>query len=194
MFGNNDLLRGALIGGTEQSVGQVVASATMVNPNTTTLATLFKIMRIIMLVFVVLYFGFRSKKQKRNEQGPTQIKIKRNSFSLSKFFFTLVCSWFLSALYFRYIDSFCAGSFSYRKISIRLVWNHCLSCYWFTTKFGWIYKSRKKITDLWFIYFSLSSSSCTYFNKPFNQIIRIKTIIKSLNQRFSDFFVLIIIS
>ena len=80
MFGNNDLLRGALIGGTEQSVGQVVASATMVNPNTTTLATLFKIMRIIMLVFVVLYFGFRSKKQKRNEQGPTQIKIKRNSF------------------------------------------------------------------------------------------------------------------
>ena len=27
-----------------------------------------------------------------------------------------------------------------------------------------------------------------------NQIIRIKTIIKSLNQRFSDFFVLIIIS
>mgnify|MGYP000517628398 CR=1 FL=1 len=56
IFGNNDLLRGALIGGTEQSVGQVVASATMVNPNTTTLATLFKIMRIIMLVFVVLYF------------------------------------------------------------------------------------------------------------------------------------------
>ncbi len=62
IFGNNDLLRGALIGGTEQSVGQVVASATMVNPNTTTLATLFKIMRIIMLVFVVLYFGFISKK------------------------------------------------------------------------------------------------------------------------------------
>lgn len=80
IFGNNDLLRGALIGGTEQSVGQVVASATMINPNTTTLATLFKIMRIIMLVFVVLYFGFRSKKQKINEQGPTQIKIKRNSF------------------------------------------------------------------------------------------------------------------
>lgn len=115
IFGNNDLLRGALIGGTEQSVGQVVASATMVNPNTTTLATLFKIMRIIMLVFVVLYFGFRSKKQTKGEQATAQIKIKRNSF------FAMVRCWFLSALYFRYIDSFCTRSFSYRKISIRLV-------------------------------------------------------------------------
>lgn len=79
IFGNNDLLRGALIGGTEQSVGQVVASATMVNPNTTTLATLFKIMRIIMLVFVVLYFGLEAK-QTKGEQATAQIKIKRNSF------------------------------------------------------------------------------------------------------------------
>ena len=51
----------------------------MVNPNTTTLATLFKIMRIIMLVFVVLYFGFRSKKQTKGEQATAQIKIKRNA-------------------------------------------------------------------------------------------------------------------
>ena len=80
LFGANDLLRGALIGGTEQSVGQVVASATMVNPNTTTLATLFKIMRIIMLVFVVLYFGFMSRKQKNEQTDSPQIKIKRNSF------------------------------------------------------------------------------------------------------------------
>ena len=80
VFGGSDLLRGALIGGTEQSVGQVVASATMVNPETTTMATLFKIMRIIMLVFVVLYFGYMSRKGQQNEKHEAEIKIKRNSF------------------------------------------------------------------------------------------------------------------
>jgi uncharacterized membrane protein YadS len=58
----------------------VVASATMVNSETTTMATLFKIMRIILLVFVVLYFGFSQKKSKKNEKHEQQIKIKRNSF------------------------------------------------------------------------------------------------------------------
>ena len=70
-----------MIGGTIQSVGQVVASATMVNAETTTMATLFKIMRIIMLVFVVLYFSFQTR---RTEKAPTgqegQLKIKRQSF------------------------------------------------------------------------------------------------------------------
>ncbi len=80
LFGTNDLLRGALIGGTEQSVGQVVASATMVNSETTTLATLFKIMRIILLVFVVLYFGTRHQKERKIETSPSDIKLKRQSF------------------------------------------------------------------------------------------------------------------
>lgn len=56
-FHHNNFLRGALIGGTVQSVGQVIASATMVNEPTTTYATLFKILRIIMLVVVVLLFS-----------------------------------------------------------------------------------------------------------------------------------------
>lgn len=80
IFGSNDLSRGALIGGTIQSVGQVVASATMVNSQTATLATLFKIMRIIFLVFVVLYFGTMRKKQEKNEKNNQQIKIKRQAF------------------------------------------------------------------------------------------------------------------
>ncbi|MEJ6399848.1 YeiH family protein [Nicoliella lavandulae] len=57
VFGNVDLTRGALIGGTVQSVGQVIASATMVNQSTVEFATLFKIMRIIMLVVIVLVFS-----------------------------------------------------------------------------------------------------------------------------------------
>lgn len=56
-FGADNFRQGALIGGTVQSVGQVIASATMVNQPTTTYATLFKILRIIMLIAVVLLFS-----------------------------------------------------------------------------------------------------------------------------------------
>lgn len=66
VFGHSDLLRGALIGGTVQSVGQVVASGTMINPATTTYATLFKIMRIILLVVVVLIFGRLHQRQQNS--------------------------------------------------------------------------------------------------------------------------------
>ncbi|AVK63660.1 putative sulfate exporter family transporter [Lactobacillus sp. CBA3606] len=57
VFGSQVILKGALIGGTLQSVGQVVASASMINQATVQFATIFKIMRIMMLVVVVLIFG-----------------------------------------------------------------------------------------------------------------------------------------
>jgi len=57
LFGGNTILKGALIGGTLQSVGQVVAAASMVNQATVQFATIFKIMRIMMLVVVVIIFG-----------------------------------------------------------------------------------------------------------------------------------------
>jgi len=57
LVGPSQLLQGALIGGTLQSVGQVIASASMISPSVVTYATLFKIMRIILLVPVVLIFG-----------------------------------------------------------------------------------------------------------------------------------------
>lgn len=57
IFGGSVILKGALIGGTLQSVGQVVAAASMVNQTTVQFATIFKIMRIMMLVIVVLIFG-----------------------------------------------------------------------------------------------------------------------------------------
>ena len=46
-----------LIGGTLQSVGQVVASGVMVSEEVKDLATIFKIVRVILLVVVVLIFG-----------------------------------------------------------------------------------------------------------------------------------------
>jgi len=63
LWHGNDQLRGILIGGTVQSVGQVVASATMVNQSTVVTATLFKILRVICLVFVVSTFGYLHQKQ-----------------------------------------------------------------------------------------------------------------------------------
>lgn len=56
VFGDNLLAKSALLGGTLQSVGQVVAGASLLNAQTVQYAMLFKITRIIMLVVVVTVF------------------------------------------------------------------------------------------------------------------------------------------
>lgn len=56
IFGDNLLAKSALLGGTLQSVGQVVAGASLISPATVQMAMLFKIMRIVMLVVVVAVF------------------------------------------------------------------------------------------------------------------------------------------
>lgn len=57
IFGHDTLLTSALIGGTLQSVGQVVASASMVNEAVNEGAIIFKIIRIIFIIAVVILFG-----------------------------------------------------------------------------------------------------------------------------------------
>lgn len=54
LFSLETLKTSALIGGVLQSVGQVVASGALVNEGVKDLATIFKIVRVIFLVFVVL--------------------------------------------------------------------------------------------------------------------------------------------
>lgn len=56
----------ALIGGVLQSIGQVIASAKLVNDEVTQYATIFKIVRIIFLVVVALVFS----KMNTEETGP----------------------------------------------------------------------------------------------------------------------------
>ena len=63
LFNHNDLLSGAMIGGTLQSVGQAVGAGLMVNDTTGTFATLFKMLRVILLVFVVMSFAKMSSRQ-----------------------------------------------------------------------------------------------------------------------------------
>jgi uncharacterized integral membrane protein (TIGR00698 family) len=57
IFGHQNVLVGALIGGTLQSVGQAVGAGAMVNGDVEAYATLFKMMRVILLTVVVLVFA-----------------------------------------------------------------------------------------------------------------------------------------
>lgn len=66
LYNHSPMPTSALIGGTLQSVGQVVASGAMVNEEIKELSTIFKIVRIILLVVVVLIFGHM--KHKTNEE------------------------------------------------------------------------------------------------------------------------------
>ena len=61
---NHEVKTSAMIGGTLQSVGQVVASGEMVNEHVKELATIFKIVRVIFLVVVVFVLGHKAKTMK----------------------------------------------------------------------------------------------------------------------------------
>ena len=66
----------AMIGGTLQSVGQVVASGAMVSEHTKDLSTIFKIVRIIFLVVVVFALGHLKNKSNKEilEEEVTDIE------------------------------------------------------------------------------------------------------------------------
>ena len=76
LVGNNNLLLGALVGGVVQSVGQVVGTAALINPTVVTYATLFKMLRIILLTVVVLIFAKMAQKDDANTQIATPSKGK----------------------------------------------------------------------------------------------------------------------
>ena len=74
---NHDLTQtSAMIGGTLQSVGQVVASGAMVSEHTKDLSTIFKIVRIIFLVVVVFVLGHLKHKSNKEilEEEVTDIE------------------------------------------------------------------------------------------------------------------------
>lgn len=87
----------ALIGGTLQSIGQVIASAKFVNDDVVELSTVFKIIRIIFLVFIALVFSkvnpdtskpFFSKKQETN----AHVKAGIPWFIIGFFLFSIITS------------------------------------------------------------------------------------------------------
>lgn len=76
VFSTETIKTSALIGGILQSVGQVVASGSLVNEHVKDLATIFKIVRIIFLVFVVLGLGEMKKKSYKQNCKKSKSKIK----------------------------------------------------------------------------------------------------------------------
>lgn len=88
VFGSNLLAKSALLGGTLQSVGQVVAGASLLNAQTVQYAMLFKITRIIMLVVVVTGF---ERFAKRKQPQTTQTAKKRLPIPWYVLAFLILC-------------------------------------------------------------------------------------------------------
>lgn len=76
IFSTEMIKTSAFIGGILQSIGQVVASGSLVNEQVKDLSTIFKIVRIIFLVFVVLCFGTMKKNHSQSNCKKTNTKIK----------------------------------------------------------------------------------------------------------------------
>lgn len=74
-LGDNNMLMGALVGGTLQSVGQVVGTASLINPDVVTYATLFKMLRVILLSVVVIYMT-RAVNKETTEEAVEDVETK----------------------------------------------------------------------------------------------------------------------
>ena len=78
-FAGDYLAQSALMGGTLQSVGQVVAGASLIDGKVVQYAMLFKIIRILMLVVVVYLFGKIAAKNdatiEKNKEGKRKMTI-----------------------------------------------------------------------------------------------------------------------
>lgn len=91
LFSSEIIKTSALIGGILQSVGQVVASGNLVNAQVKDLSTIFKIVRIIFLVFVVLSFGTMKKNSCKKGCKGSSSKIKIPWYVIG---FFIMCSLF----------------------------------------------------------------------------------------------------
>ena len=75
LYGSDTLRTSALIGGTVQSVGQVVAAAKLVKDEVVTLATVLKLMRVLLIIGVAVLYG----RMNMNEGEPLFTRKKRTA-------------------------------------------------------------------------------------------------------------------
>lgn len=111
IFGNNLLAKSALLGGTLQSVGQVVAGASLINPETVKFAMLFKITRIIMLVIVVFAFKKKVNHGKSVKEVNKKFKSPIPWYVLAFLIFCLLNSFITLPAIFSIIAHFLSGWF-----------------------------------------------------------------------------------
>ncbi|MCT8975118.1 putative sulfate exporter family transporter [Clostridium sp. CX1] len=96
VFSTETIKTSALIGGILQSVGQVVASGSLVNEQVKDLSTIFKIVRIIFLIFVVLSFGTMKKKSSTTGCKNSNSKVKVPWYVIG---FFMMCSLFTMGVF-----------------------------------------------------------------------------------------------
>lgn len=80
LYSHETLHTSAFIGGILQSVGQVVASGSMINESVKDLSTIFKIVRVMFLVFVVISFSMldnKSTKDRVDELKGSEVETKK---------------------------------------------------------------------------------------------------------------------
>ncbi|OIM21544.1 hypothetical protein ATX59_03575 [Oenococcus oeni] len=94
IFHGNNLLIGALIGGTVQSVGQVVGTASLVNQAVVTYATLFKMLRVILLSVVVFVFARFADRTRADEIKTDSKKVAVPWFVIVFIIFVFINSFF----------------------------------------------------------------------------------------------------
>ena len=118
LYNQSEMQTSALIGGTLQSVGQVVASGALVSESVKDLATIFKILRVILLVFVVVFFG--NLKNKNDEEiikeEVTEIKKGKVKIPWYVIGFFITCALFSLGIISDNISSLC--KFTSNKLEI----------------------------------------------------------------------------
>ncbi|MFR7591669.1 MAG: YeiH family protein [Longibaculum sp.] len=97
LYHHETLKTSAMIGGTLQSIGQVIASAVMVNGEVVEFATIFKIVRIIFVVVVALVYSRMNLEDNQplfaKKQGAiAKVKAKVPWFVVGFFIFSLINS------------------------------------------------------------------------------------------------------
>lgn len=90
LFSLETVKTSALIGGILQSIGQVVASGSLISNKVKDLATIFKIVRIIFLVFVVLTFENMKRKSCNKNRVKSTPKMKLPWYVLGFFIMCLL--------------------------------------------------------------------------------------------------------
>ncbi len=98
LYNHNLTQTSAMIGGTLQSIGQVVASGAMVNEHTKDLATIFKIVRIIFLVVVVFVLGNLKNKSNKEVLENEVKEVKRKKIKIPWY----VIGFFITCLLFSF--------------------------------------------------------------------------------------------
>lgn len=97
LYNHETMHTAGLIGGTLQSIGQVIASASLVNSDVVEFATIFKIVRIIFIVVVALVYSRMNLEDNqplfsRKNSIATKVKAKIPWFVIGFFIFSLINS------------------------------------------------------------------------------------------------------